>query len=172
MMSPDTKAKLQKHITDDHQSLLDSVARLKSPDFNIPVYASKDPQTWRIHSVIAHLASASSGMLLSAKAVAAGKNPVPQDFELSRWNQRAVDNASEVPVTAFLDEINTSHKDWLAFLAHISPKHLRRRGRHARGDILSVAGFMRRHSKHEAQHAAEIYSAVRAHESESRKRNA
>lgn len=105
-------------------------------------------------------------MLLSAKTIAAGENPVSQEFDPSRWNQLAVDKASEVPATVFLDEIFVSHKHWSAFLVPIPSKDLRRRGPHARGDALKVAGCMGRYAEHGAHHAVEIHSAVRAAERE------
>ena len=91
---------------------MDAVAELKPADFNLPAYAHNDPHGWSIHNLLAHLASACFGMMLTAKAIAAGENPVPKDFNLSRWNQRAAKKASQVPVRVLLNSIDSGDKEW------------------------------------------------------------
>ena len=155
------KADIRAHIDTNHQSFLDVAASLKPADFDIPVYGGRDQHGWRVQSVIAHLAAAASGMLHSARAIAAGEDPVPPNFDLARWNQRSVQKAADVPAELLLDRIEQRHQEWMQFLDEIPSTHLQRRGRHARGDLLTVEGFMRRYAEHEAHHASEIRNALR-----------
>lgn len=158
------KADIRAYIETNHQDLLNVTASLKPTDFDLPVYEDHELHGWRVKSVIAHLADAASGMLHSARAIAAGEDPVPPDFDLTRWNKRSVQKAADVPTELLLDRIEQHHHEWMQFLDEIPSSHLHHRGRHARGDVLSVEGFMRRYAEHEADHASEIRNALRRHQ--------
>ena len=158
------KADIRAYIETNHQNLLNVGASLKPTDFDTPVYGDREQHGWQVKSVIAHLAAAASGMLHSARAIAAGEDPVPPDFDLARWNERSVQKAADVPTDLLLDRIEQRYNEWMQFLDEIPSSNLQRRGRHARGDVLSVEGFMRRYAEHEAHHASEIRNALRRHE--------
>ncbi len=159
-MTDASKTDIRDHTETNHQRLLDVVARLNPSDFDLPVYGGHDENEWHVRNVIAHLEAAAAGMLQNARAIAAGEDPVPPDFDLHRWNQSKVRKAADVPVKALLDNIERSHQKWMQFLEEIPVAHLQRRGRHALGDVLTVEGFMCRYAEHEAQHASEIHSAL------------
>jgi hypothetical protein len=99
-------------------------------------------------------------MLHTAKEIASGQDPLPFDFDLARWNQITVKKAANKPAEILLEKLHRSHQEWLRFLDEIPVAHLHRRGRHGRGDVLSVEGFMRRYANHEARHASEIHEAL------------
>ena len=159
-MTDARKTDIHDHTKTNHQRLLDVVARLKPSDFDLPVYGGHDENDRHVRNVIAHLEAAAAGMLQNARAIAAGEDPVPPDFDLHRWNQSKVRKAAEVPVKALFDNIKRSHQKGLQFLEEIPAAHLRRRDRHALGDVLTVEGFMRRYAEHETHHASEIHAAL------------
>lgn len=159
-MTDHRKAHIREHIKINHQKLLKVTARLRSADFELRVYGPHDPSDWTVHSVIAHLASAASEMLQNAQTIATGEDPIQPDFDVDRWNARMVHKAAPVPTARLLDRITRSNQKWLRFLDKIPNSHLNRRGRHGRGDILTVEGFMRRYANHEAHHATEISAAL------------
>ena len=53
-----------------------------------------------------------------------------------------------------------SHQKLLAFLDEVSAEDLEKRGKHGRGDVISLEQLFYRIGEHEAEHTAEIKQAL------------
>ena len=160
-MTSARKTDIRHHAKTNHQRLLNVVARLKPSDFDLPVYGAHHENGWHVRNILAHLEAAAAGMLQSARAIVAGEDPLPSNFDLHRWNQIKVRKAAGISEKVLLVRIERSHQNWMQFLEEIPDGDLHRRGRHALGDVLTVEGFMLRYAEHEAHHADEINAVLR-----------
>jgi uncharacterized damage-inducible protein DinB len=120
-----------------------------------------DDGLWTARQALAHLVVSEPGQLATAKGIATGGAGVGGDFDLDRWNNRQVEKQASRTVAEMLAALEASRRDVLAALDALSDEQLERRGRHARGDELTVEGIFYRIGEHEADHVALIEQASR-----------
>ena len=108
-----------------------------------------------------HIATSESGQINTGKAIAADQPTVPDDFDLNRYNRRQIEkNQDKQPAQRFCLGMAESRKKLLAFLEEVPEEALDKRGRHARGDVISLEQLFHRIGEHEADHADEIKRAL------------
>jgi len=106
--------------------------------------------------VLAHLAVSEGGQLGQINRCLAGEKPVPDDFDLTRFNRRSVQKQADKSVADMLREIETAHAQVLELLDKVSEADFDKSGRHARGDILTVEQFFIRTTEHRREHAEQL----------------
>jgi hypothetical protein len=139
-----------------------SMAILKAidePSLGTLVYGEGDG-LWSVRDVICHLADAEAGLLGQVRRLLAGKQTVPDDFDLNRWNRSAVRRKGDRSFPQLLDDIRQSFADALATLAGTDDADLDRVGRHPSGEMLTAEGYFRRMADHRRQHATDISRAL------------
>jgi hypothetical protein len=94
-----------------------------------------------------------AGQLGQIQRGIAGGVTVPDDFDVHRYNRRAVQKQAAVPVAELLAIIERDHQAVLAALDAVSDADLDKTGRHARGDTLTIEQFFHRITEHRRQHA-------------------
>lgn len=118
------------------------------------IYA--DGAAWNARQLLVHLAITEQGQVNTVMAVAEGKNPVPEDFDLNRYNQRSVEKRAEMTVEQArqqLDETRLKFNDWLDQLDEAT---LDLTGRHGTLQVMSIAEFLQTIAAHERAHADDI----------------
>ena len=110
--------------------------------------------------LLAHIAASESGQIKTAQAIAAGQPTVPDDFDLNRYNNRQVEKNKDRQPPEILFGMAESRQKLLAFLDEVPEDALDKRGKHARGDVISLEQLFLRISDHEAEHTAEIETAL------------
>jgi len=118
-----------------------------------------DP-SWRIREVLAHLADAEEGMLGQARRVARGEAALPEGFDLTRWNRRAVEKRAAKTPEEHLHEIEASFQQWIDFVASLDEPRLETRGISAEGTRLTVEEFARQAAQHRLDHVADMEQAA------------
>lgn len=132
---------------------------LAEADWNKPVYAAEEVN-WTARDVLAHLADAERGQLGQMQRLVAGQQSIPPDFDLNRWNKRAVEKRARQTPAELLADLQDAYSQVLPFLDRVGEADLDNVGRHPRGDEIDVETFFRRMAVHRAQHAAEIKAAL------------
>ena len=94
------------------------------------------------------------------KAIAAGQPTVPDDFDLNRYNRRQIEKNQARQPPEILFGMAESRQKLLAFLDEVSAEDLDERGKHGRGDVISLEQLFYRIGEHEAEHTAEIKQAL------------
>ena len=153
----------RKHLIRDHLShtreqLLEAIGQMQPSDWERPVQAVEGG--WTVKQVLLHLATSESGQIAAGKAIAAGQPTVPDDFDLNRYNKRQVEKNQAKQPPEILFGMAESHQKLLAFLDEVSAEDLERRGKHGRGDVISLEQLFYRIGEHEAEHTAEIKQAL------------
>ena len=85
---------------------------------------------------------------------------MPDDFDLNRYNNRQVEKNQGKQPPEILFGMAESRQKLLAFLDEVPEADLDKRGRHARGDVISLADLFQRVGEHETEHTAQIKAAL------------
>ncbi len=152
MTDSDRKAKLRQTIEADHAASMAIYNRLSPEQWSAPVPSDEGAQ-WTAHDVLAHVSGSEAGQLGQIQRGVAGGVTVPNDFDVDRYNRRAVQKQAAVPVAELLAIIERDHQAVLAELDAVSDADLDKTGRHARGDTLTIEQFFHRITEHRRQHA-------------------
>ncbi len=148
----DRKAKLRQTIEADHAASLAIYTRVTPEQWTMPVPSEEGAQ-WTAHDVLAHVAGSEAGQLGQIQRRLSGGVTVPDDFDVHRYNRRAVQKQAAVPVADLLAVIARDHAAVLAALDAVAEADLDLTGRHARGDTLTIEQFFHRITEHRRQHA-------------------
>jgi hypothetical protein len=152
---------IRQTILADHAACMAILNSLTPEQWEQPAPSEQDAP-WKARDVLAHLAVSEGGQLYQVKKCLAGEPPVPDDFDLTRFNRRSVQKQAERSVADMLKEIETGHAQVLALLDTVAEADLDKTGRHARGDILTAEQFFTRITEHRRQHAEELKRALSA----------
>ena len=152
MTDSDRKAKLRQTIEADHAASLAIYNRVTPEQWSLPVPSDEGAQ-WTAHDVLAHVAGSEAGQLGQIQRGLAGGVTVPDDFDVDRYNRRAVQKQAAVPVAELLAIIERDHALVLAALDAVSDADLDVTGRHARGDTLTIEQVFHRSTEHRRQHS-------------------
>jgi hypothetical protein len=153
----------RKHLIHDQlihtrEELLEVIGQMETADWERPVQAGEGG--WTVKQVLLHLATSESGQLAAGKAIAAGQPTVPDDFDLNRYNRRQIEKNQARQPPEILFGMAESHQKVLAFLDEVTAEDLDKRGKHGRGDVISLEQLFYRIGEHEAEHTAEIRKAL------------
>jgi hypothetical protein len=146
------------HLTRTRAELLEVIGRLQPTDWEQTVQSVEGG--WTVKQAMLHLATSESGQILTGKAIAGGQPTVPDDFDLNRYNQRQVEKNQAKQPPEILSGMAESRQKLLAFLDEVSAEALDQRGKHARGDVISLEQLFYRIGEHEAEHTVEIKQAL------------
>lgn len=150
---------IRQRIAADHAACMSILKSLTPEQWATPVPSDEGAQ-WTAKDVLIHLAISEGGQLGQLERCLKGEAPVPDDFDLTRFNRRSVQKNADRSTAELLAMIETGHAQILARLETVEEADFDKRGRHARGDIITVEQFFIRTTEHRRQHAEEIQKAV------------
>jgi hypothetical protein len=153
------KDAIRQRILADHAASLAILQALTPEQWEMPAPSESDAP-WKARDVLAHLAASEGGQLHQINKCLAGEPPVPDDFDLTRFNRRSVQKQADKLPADLLNAIAAGHAKVLARLDEVNESDLDKSGRHARGDVLTVEQFFIRVTEHRRQHAEELQRAV------------
>ncbi len=153
----------RKHVLYDHlnhtrEELLELIGQLQPADWD-RVIQSNDGG-WTVKQALLHIATSEAGQINTGKAIAADQPTVPDDFDLNRYNARQIQKNQDKQPPEILFGMAESRQKLLAFLEEVPEEALDKRGKHARGDVISLEQLFFRIGEHEADHAVEIKRAL------------
>jgi DinB superfamily len=153
----------RKHLIHDHlirtrEATLELIGQMDIADWDRPVQTAEGG--WTVKQMMLHLATSEGGQIRTAQAIAAGQPTVPDDFDLNRYNKRQVEKNQAKQPPEILFSMAESHQKLLAFLDEVTAEDLEKRGKHGRGDVISLEQLFYRIGEHEAEHTAEIKRAL------------
>ncbi len=152
---------IRQRITADHAACM-AILRSFTPEQWEQPAPSEEDAPWRARDVLAHVAVSEAGQLGQIRRCLAGELPVPDDFDLRRYNRSSVRKQADRSIGELLAMIDTGHTQVLAALEEVAEADFDKTGRHARGDVLTVEGFFIRTTEHRLQHAQELQRALAA----------
>jgi hypothetical protein len=146
------------HLNDSRTALRAVLDRLSSAAWEMPV--QEEGEHWTARQIVSHLVDAQRGMLGQMTKINDGVEAIPPDFDLSRWNIRAVGKMAERTPDDLLAQLNDDHIKLTAFLSSLTDADLDKRGRHSSLQIMSIEEIARLIGDHEREHAQAIAAKV------------
>ena len=132
------------------EHILDSVG----DRWDTQVYS--DGAGWTVKQLAIHLSDADRGTNGQIMGIAAGREVIPADFDLNRYNKRSVEKRAEMSIDDVRKSLNSTRAELLAWLDTIDDADLDKKGRHASLQILSVTEILGVMAAHERSHANDI----------------
>lgn len=153
----------RKHLLHDHlihtrEHLLEVIGQLQPADWDTPVQAVAGG--WTVKQTLLHIATSEGGQLGVGQAIATDQPTGRDDFDLDRYNRRQIEKNQHQQPAEILFGLAESRQKLLAFLDEVPEEALDKRGRHGRGDVISLAELFQRIGDHEAAHTVEIKRAL------------
>jgi hypothetical protein len=111
---------------------------------------------WRIIDILRHVADSERGMTALMTQIKEGGEGVPPDFDLDRWNQRAVAKLQEATPQELLSGMNGARASLLSFIDTLGPEDWDKKGRHASLRIMSIEEICHLIADHEQMHLGSI----------------
>jgi hypothetical protein len=133
---------------------LDSVLDAVGDRWDTPVYS--EGAAWNVKQLLLHLAISDKGQSSTVKQIAAGQNPIPEDFDVERYNRRSVEKQAEMTIDEARQVLDETRADFMAWLDTLDESALDQQGRHANLNIYTISQFLDVIAQHERNHADDI----------------
>lgn len=149
--------RIQKYIDRLNKSrarLEDLLDRVPADKWEQRIYS--DGAQWTLRQLLIHLMIADRGQNTVVKGIAAGKEVIPPDYDLERFNKRSVEKQAEVSVADARAALKISRAELLDWLNTIDDSVLDIQGRHASMQILTIAQILNVMAGHEDVHGNDI----------------
>lgn len=148
---------LKREVTEARQ-YLDAVLNRVGSRWETPVYS--EGAQWNVRQLVIHLALADQGINNQVVSISEGREAIPADFDLNRYNQRSVEKRATMTVEEARASLNMSRATLLGWLENADEEKLAKTGRHASLKILSVEEIVRGAADHDRGHATDIASVL------------
>jgi len=158
-MMSDRKQKILAHLS-ENRAVLNAVLDQLTPE-QWETSIQDGDEHWTPHNLLAHLFDAERGMVGQATRIAAGETPIPPDFDLDRWNRRAVKKMSDQTVADLRRSLAETRAAAVQAIEALPEAGLDVIGRHSSLQMLSVEAIFRLIGSHEHDHTAIIAAAFK-----------
>lgn len=119
-----------------------------------------DGLQWTVRDIVLHLADADAGHNQQVMNIAAGRDLIPPDFDVQRYNASRTQKNADKTFADGRAALGESRAALLAWLDTIEEAQLDAEGRHASLRVMSVEQILRLMGHHEQQHAQDIVAAL------------
>lgn len=119
-----------------------------------------DGLQWTVRQIVAHLADADRGHNNQAMNIAEGKDIIPPDFDIQRYNKRVTEKTVEKPADQSRAEMLANRAALLDWLNTLDESKLMREGRHASLIIMPVWRILMVVADHDRAHGTDIAKAL------------
>lgn len=119
-----------------------------------------DGLQWTVRQLVAHLADAEKGHLNMAMGAVEGKDTIPEDFDIERYNASRTRKNAEKTVEESRESLAASREALNEWLFTLSAEQLNRKGRHATLRMMTVEQILRTNALHERMHTNDLITAL------------
>jgi hypothetical protein len=149
-MTDSKKVAIIRKLNEARAGLLAFFTQLEPEAWETAVY--HEESNWTITDILRHLVDAERGMTGLISQWQQGKNPVPPDFDLERWNNRVIQKAADKSSTELLIEFNENRSKLFTLIKTIQPEDWAKQGRHGSLRIMSIEEVCHLIADHERDH--------------------
>ncbi len=115
---------------------------------------------WTVRQLVHHLADADKGHNNQLMNIADGRDIIPEDFDIERYNGSVTRKTAEKTVEESREGLAQSREKLMDWLATLDESKLDVQGRHASLRILTIEDILGVLADHERSHAQDIASAL------------
>lgn len=119
-----------------------------------PIYS--DGAQWTLRQLVIHLALADKGHNRMLLHYAEGKEFIPADYDMERYNKRSVEKQDSTTLAQAREMLAATRAELLAWLDQQDDAILDKTGRHASLKIMTLSEIMDVMAAHEEEHANDI----------------
>lgn len=149
---------LKKRLADS-RAYVDGIFDQVGDRWEMPVYS--DGAGWNARQLVTHMADGEYKLVLQMKNIVAnGESGVPPDFDVDRYNRRAVEKRAETTVEGARELLTTTRADLNAWLDTLDEAALEKTGRHPTLGDITVDMYARVIARHERDHATDLARAL------------
>jgi uncharacterized damage-inducible protein DinB len=156
-------------MSDRKQAILDALAQgrehlttvlgsLQPDDWEKTV--QEGDQNWTVRQIVTHLADAQKGMTGQMTTINSGQEAIPADFDLDRWNKRAVEKGADKTPEILISALDEGRVKLLQFIDGLSDADMDKQGRHSSLKIMTIEQIALLIASHEVEHAQVIADAL------------
>lgn len=155
----DKKVEIATKLSESRGQLMRFFEGLDETKWETAVY--DEGSTWTITDILRHLADSERGMTGMMMQWQQGKDPIPPDFDLARWNNRAIQKTAAKSPQDLLDNMRKNRIDLLSFIDTLQTEDWDKKGRHGSLRIMSIEEVCHLIANHETDHLRVMKEAVR-----------
>jgi len=159
-MADEKQIEIATKLNDERAALLAFLKGLEESDWETAV--RYEDSHWTIADLLRHLVDAERGMTNLIMAWQQGKDPVPPNFDLARWNDRVIQKAAEKSPDELLAEFRKNRINLLSFIETIQPDDWEKQGRHGSLRIMNIEEVCHLIADHELDHLRVMQEALAA----------
>lgn len=152
------KLEIVQKLNDARQSLMLYFDDLKEADWETAVY--HEETEWTVTDILRHLVDSERGMTSMMAQWQQGNDPIPADFDLTRWNSRAIQKRASKTPEELLADLRTNRIDLLSFIETLQDEDWQKQGRHGSLRIMTIEQVCHLIADHESDHLRVIKEAV------------
>jgi hypothetical protein len=115
-----------------------------------------DGAQWTLRQLVIHLMISDRGQNSIVKGVVGGKEVIPADYDLERFNKSSVQKQAETSVPDARASLKVTRADLVNWLKDVEDEALDKQGRHATLKVLTVGQMLNVMAMHESAHADDI----------------
>lgn len=161
-MADEKNIEIATKLNDARAELMVFFEGLAEAEWDTAVY--HEDSTWTITDILRHLVDSERGMMGMMMQWQRGKDPVPPDFDLERWNNRAIEKSAEKSPDELIAEFRKNRIDLLSYINTIKPDDWAKQGRHGSLRIMSIEEVCHLIADHEMDHLHVMKEVVAAKE--------
>lgn len=150
-----------RHKLIDSADFVNTVLDQVGDQIEVQVYS--DGLGWTVRQLVVHLSEAYRGMNNQAQNISEGRDLIPADFDIERYNKRQTEKNADKTFEQARHDLQTAREQLLAWLDTLDESKLDHKGRHASLRVMSVEEILLLQGLHEKGHAADIAHALNLH---------
>jgi hypothetical protein len=127
---------------------------LSVEEWQVQVYT--EGANWRVEQVIQHLIASERALRTLIKAILAGQEGAPQDFDINRFNESQVRKLAANPPSDPVQALSDERERTLAYLASLPAESLDVKGRHPYFGVVSVHKLFKWIHQHGQVHLRDV----------------
>ncbi len=146
----DKKVEIATKLNDSRHQLMALFEGLDEAAWETAVY--DEGVTWTIADILRHLVDSEKGMTNMITQWQQDNDPIPSDFDLVRWNNRAVEKMAQKSPQELLQQMEINRANLLNVIDTLQEDDWGKQGRHASLRIMSIAQVCHLIADHETSH--------------------
>jgi len=144
----------KQQLTQARAELIDLLNSLTPEQLQTPVIS--EGQHWTPLDIAAHLLENEQAMSIHVHKIRTGRETVPEDFDLERWNAGLKKRAKERSLPELLDKLVQTRAKTFEVLDSIQNEEWALTGRHPLRGLISIEQYYQTIAGHDAWHTKDI----------------
>jgi hypothetical protein len=153
-MSEKKKSEIREKLVQTRQQLLSRLGSIEEGQWQNIVYS--EGSEWTVQDLLRHLVDSERGMTGLMKGILKGREGVPPDFDIHRWNARVIEKAKGKSPADLMAELEESRPILMTLIDSLEASDWHKTGRHPSLRILSIEEICHLIADHEEQHLLDI----------------